>query len=417
MQITNGSSNGSTGGLGVAAKALCDKLEESGVEVFMVRPVFDKSVPLIQLIENEVLIRTQEIKVIGDPSIASFSTYGPRWSDSIQISQLIDFFERMEIDVYHFHHLIGFGPDFFHILKIASPKAKFIYTFHDAGPICLADGQLFNYSENSHCKGPQVIRCEKCLHSFGNSLNANSIFLNMKFGTQVLEQFDVLTSPSRYVSSKVEQFIGKQCLVIENIKNPLERIEPRQLQKPKEIRNRIGYFGQVTFIKGVDTLIDAVVNHNRRFVNEQVELHVFGSGPDEYLKFLSSKLERFEDKKLVVLHGPYVQKDMVMLLKNVDWVAVPSRWAENAPLVISEALSAGRPLLLCDSGGKSEMVKFGLNAIAVDSDHQISWGQMINEVLVKIDEDRYREMTNFCGDQLSSDLIMGKYMDIYAKEA
>ena len=43
--------------------------------------------------------------------------------------------------------------------------------------------------------------------------------------------------------------------------------------------------------------------------------------------------------------GPYDRAEVVGLMRQADWVVVPSIWWENAPLVIHEARAAGRPVI------------------------------------------------------------------------
>jgi glycosyltransferase involved in cell wall biosynthesis len=40
----------------------------------------------------------------------------------------------------------------------------------------------------------------------------------------------------------------------------------------------------------------------------------------------------------------------------VDWVVVPSKWWENSPVIVDEALSAQTPLLVANHGGLYEKV-------------------------------------------------------------
>lgn len=413
--LSNGSSYGLTGGLGVAAKALAIGLEKNGLEVYLIRPTFDESKPLVHLDGNEILIRTPKIEVVGDPSIGSFTTYGPRWKDVVQITQLRDFFKALQIDVFHFHHLIGFGSDFFYVLKQACPEARFVYTFHDAGPICLADGQLYNYFEQEQCDGPQVNKCQKCLNQFGNRLNPSSIYINMKFAKDVLKEFDVLTAPSIYLSKKIEEHLGSQCTVIRNVASTQVDLPPQTKPRTLERRNKIGFFGQVTYVKGVDILVDAVLNHNKRFPSQTIELQIHGSGPQDYVDELKSRIEQCDTRNRISFHGSYKQRSIPFLLGDVDWVAVPSRWAENAPLVITESLAAGKPLLMTGIGGKSEMVDFGDNALSVFSNDVQSWERILREVIFEIDEDKYRQMSIYCSKKNTQGVTAKDYIDLYSR--
>ena len=48
---------------------------------------------------------------------------------------------------------------------------------------------------------------------------------------------------------------------------------------------------------------------------------------------------------LLAKAGAYLPAEILGLMRQVDWVVVPSIWWENAPTVIEEALIAGRPIL------------------------------------------------------------------------
>jgi glycosyltransferase involved in cell wall biosynthesis len=70
-------------------------------------------------------------------------------------------------------------------------------------------------------------------------------------------------------------------------------------------------------------------------------------------------LEQLQD--CVDLVGPYQQDQIPELMASVAWVVMGSRWRENAPVVIEEALACGRPLLVPDLGGMAEKVRDGLD--------------------------------------------------------
>ena len=52
-------------------------------------------------------------------------------------------------------------------------------------------------------------------------------------------------------------------------------------------------------------------------------------------------------------------------MKEIDWVVMPSIWWENSPIVIQEAFSFGRPLVVSGMGGMAEKVQDGVNGIHV----------------------------------------------------
>ena len=61
--------------------------------------------------------------------------------------------------------------------------------------------------------------------------------------------------------------------------------------------------------------------------------------------------------------GPYRPEEQRAKLKEVDWVIVPSIWWENSPMVIQEAFTAGRPLIVSNIGGMAEKVQEGVDGL------------------------------------------------------
>src|SRR4029077_16721602 len=51
------------------------------------------------------------------------------------------------------------------------------------------------------------------------------------------------------------------------------------------------------------------------------------------------------------------------LMRELDWVVVPSTWWENSPLVIQEAFHHRRPVVCSDIGGMAEKVEDDVNGL------------------------------------------------------
>ncbi len=88
-------------------------------------------------------------------------------------------------------------------------------------------------------------------------------------------------------------------------------------------------------------------------------LCVFGGN----LEFQPEKFQQ-EFKRLVQMagrrvrfFGSYRSPDLPTLMREIDWVVVPSTWWENSPVVIQEAFLHGRPIICSDIGGMAEKVR------------------------------------------------------------
>ncbi len=128
---------------------------------------------------------------------------------------------------------------------------------------------------------------------------------------------------------------------------------------------RVGFFGRLTPQKGVDLLVEAaadVVAHvpQARFV-------LYGAGEAE------GPLRRLVAERQLGAHvrfaGPCAQAETVARMRELDVVAVPSRW-EGCPYVVLEAFQAGVPLVAASVGGVPELIRDGVNGVLVEPESE-----------------------------------------------
>ena len=81
----------------------------------------------------------------------------------------------------------------------------------------------------------------------------------------------------------------------------------------------------------------------------------------EFKRTIATLLD--ETKGKVSLIGKYQPEEQSQLMRNVDWVVVPSIWWENSPLVIQEAFLNQRPVICSNVGGMAEKVADGVNGL------------------------------------------------------
>jgi glycosyltransferase involved in cell wall biosynthesis len=106
---------------------------------------------------------------------------------------------------------------------------------------------------------------------------------------------------------------------------------------------RILHISQLTRLKGVDVLIDAI-----RHVDHEVEVDIVGRVPDEIDLFDQAVRLGVEDK--FTFHG-YLQNDQLSpLYDTADVFVHPSRFPDPMPRTMVEALQTETPLVVSDSG-------------------------------------------------------------------
>jgi glycosyltransferase involved in cell wall biosynthesis len=139
-------------------------------------------------------------------------------------------------------------------------------------------------------------------------------------------------------------------------KMPLEPVSGRPV--------RFGYVGSINSPKGFDVLISAF----KQIASKQgCELHVFGEPQYAWEKsFLDQVLTRYSDSSGIFIHGRIDLEDRYKTYGNIDVVVVPSTCMEAFGLVTVEAFSAGRPVIVANSGALPELVRNGVDGFIVE---------------------------------------------------
>lgn len=123
----------------------------------------------------------------------------------------------------------------------------------------------------------------------------------------------------------------------------------------------VGFFGRLTRQKGPDLLLEAaglVLAHlpHTRF-------RVFGAG--EEAGALLARAEELGLGARIRFEGECPQDSVLARMREVDVVAVPSRW-EGCPYVVLDAQQAGVPVVAASVGGVPELIRDGLSGLLAE---------------------------------------------------
>ena len=127
---------------------------------------------------------------------------------------------------------------------------------------------------------------------------------------------------------------------------------------------RVGFFGRLTHQKGPDVLMDTVADVVAHV--PQVVFVFYGEGE------LAALLRARVDERLLAAHvrfnGAYAPGEAAAHMRQVDVVAVPSRW-EGCPYVVLEAFQAGVPVVASSVGGVPDLIRDGVNGVLVEAEN------------------------------------------------
>lgn len=170
-----------------------------------------------------------------------------------------------------------------------------------------------------------------------------------------LNAADLVICPSKYLISMFEEY-GFDTTRYLFIRQGLAVKGAANIQRKPSTNGkmRIGYIGQIKPHKGVDLLIEAVIE--LLDAGEQVSLDLWGKeneAPD-YVEHLKAQTSDYPE---ICWNGSYTGAKAWEVLAELDTLVVPSRWHENSPNAILEAYKMKVLVVATDLGGMSELVK------------------------------------------------------------
>jgi glycosyltransferase involved in cell wall biosynthesis len=273
-------------------------------------------------------------------------------------------------DIVHFQHTHYLGYDLIRTVRNTLPGAGILYTLHEYWPICHRDGQLLRAGTDSLCPGESPRRCNQCFPD----ISAGAFFMRKQFIQSHLSEVDLFLAPSRFLRERYVAWGIPEERIRFN-ENGRRLLGQRAEAGPEGPRNRLAYFGQFAPHKGVTVLLEAM-NLLARTRGAQLSdsdakaldgAHLWLHGGN--LEWRSQAYqEEFRDlvadgSDRITLSGSYAPDELPLLMRDVDWVIVPSIWYENAPLTIQEAFHHGRPVICSGVGGMAEKVTDGVNGL------------------------------------------------------
>ena len=255
-------------------------------------------------------------------------------------------------DAVWIHHLSGLALDVLEL--VLRDRIPLLVTFHDYWWMC-PRGQLVDRA-GSRCPGPARERCPACLapgaplplRPWSRAVAERSWQRRQRRVAHILSQAWRMMAPSAHVADRHTAWLGRPGSV-EVVENPAPTLSPVPLPPPSGPL-RIGFFGTLLPTKGIELLLHAHRQHADR-----VDLQLHGPLPTGAVwQAWRRHVRELAAASGATLVGPYAPSDVAARLAEVELVALPSTWEENAPVVLDEALAARRRVLASDQGGIPE---------------------------------------------------------------
>jgi glycosyltransferase involved in cell wall biosynthesis len=270
----------------------------------------------------------------------------------------------LEPHVVHLHHYINVGIELLGELRRLDPALKIFVTLHEYRAICHHHGLMVRMNTQALCERADNGECAACFPGTPAAAFARRRLRLRHY----LGHADRLLAPSRFLRRRYVEWgmNPRRILVMENGVEPatacapLRAIdsEPASDEPPQnDFPSNFGFFGQIHPYKGLHCLLEAFDRAALEMPEIRLSIHGahFEANDPGYIALINGLVDRQRER--IRFLGPYRRGDIGALMQAVDWVIVPSLWWENAPLVIEEALSYGRPVLCSAAGGMREKVR------------------------------------------------------------
>lgn len=284
-----------------------------------------------------------------------------------------DLIKALKPTVVHTHHYAHLGLEYLRVIKQVDPSIRIVMTLHEYMAICSNNGQMIKTGSFKLCNRSSYDECRQCFPE----RTAEDFWLRKHFFMSYFELVDQFVSPSEFLRQRYIDWglPADKIVVIENGQSDEPPLPPRPLAEG-ETRNRFGFFGQINPYKGLDVVLRAL-HEMPKAERKKIVLEVHGANLEHQSKEFQDKIEALRapliKQGVVQWVGPYQPHELRARMAGVDWVVVPSIWWENSPMVIQEAFSCGRPLLVSDIGGMKEKVRHGFDGYCVSSGSARAW--------------------------------------------
>jgi len=281
-------------------------------------------------------------------------------------------------DVVHLHNIYGLSLGM--IDECYKMNIPIVMTLHDYWGICPKN--LLINEEGSICtiKDGFCIKCQGQI--FAENGNSYSFYeRNLKY-LDYYKKIDLLISPSRYLADRfIERGLPKDKFKIVKYGININRFKEKQ-PKVKFKKIRLGFVGQTVWHKGLDIFLCALSLLEKE-ERDKISVLIAGSGDKTYELHCKSLVKEFN---FVNFLGKISNDKMHKIYRQIDILIVPSRWPDNSPLVVQEALACGIPIIASDIGGMPELVEDGINGYLFKYNSHEALAQKIREFIKNPDK-------------------------------
>ena len=189
---------------------------------------------------------------------------------------------------------------------------------------------------------------------------------------------------SRDLKTKVKREIGisddKATVIYNGIETPPESENNNSKMKDNNADTVIGCVGRLSRVKNYELLISAFNELRDKYPHCRLE--IVGGGESE--KELSELVDRLSLSDRVILHG--FKLDVSRYYNRFDIFALTSFY-EGLSMSLLEAISRGKPCIVSDVGGNTEIIENDINGFVFESENMGNLISRLTDVIDNLDSE------------------------------
>ena len=176
------------------------------------------------------------------------------------------------------------------------------------------------------------------------------------------------------------------------------------------------YIGRLVFYKNIDILIKAI-----NIVKKQesgIKLIIIGGGPQ--LKMIQEKIKEFQIKDNIIIKGYTSSYEKIKLISESNAMLFPST-CEGFGLVILEAFSQSKPVLVSDIRPMSDIINHKETGFVLSPNDEKEWAKCILKLIKnpkesqKMGKNGNKELKIKYNQELFYERIVKMYNDVLSK--
>ena len=158
-----------------------------------------------------------------------------------------------------------------------------------------------------------------------------------------------------------DDFLGTRLIMAGIPSNKIRKnINPFFVEDYKPVFKRgnyVLYVGRLIRQKGIFTLVKAMT----KVVKHNLTLYIVGDGEERRkLEVLINKLSLQDQVKIL---GSIWGDEMSNIVRNSNFVIIPSEWYDNFPMILCQAFALGKPVIASAINGIPEYVDNGVDGL------------------------------------------------------